>query len=226
MLDFAALSAPTPDLAALAQTFVDPEQDRATKRGYLQWFAGGANLLDLGCGHGAFLDVARQAGLPARGVDASATAVAACTARGLAAEFADIGESLRTAQQRGETFAGVLLAHVVEHLPPATVATLFVAIAAVLAPGGRLVVVTPNVRNLIVLEETFWLDPTHLRPYPRLLLQKLGEAAGLSLVASYDDPASCPRRTGLRRLLTWLRTRISGADRSGPMDAVVVLTRR
>ena len=90
------------------------------------------------------------------------------------------------------------------------------------ASGGRLLVVTPNSRNLIVLSEVFWLDPTHVRPYPRALVERLGRAAGFTTVASYDDPASVPHRGFVRRWLAALRSRLSGADRSAPMDSVVV----
>lgn len=214
------------DLAALAQQFVDPGQDRAIKRGYLRWFQAGARLLDVGCGHGALLAEAGAAGFAARGIDASPAAVAACRTAGLQAELADAAPWLEQAAARGERFDGVALVHVVEHLPPEQVAALLGALAAVLAPGGRLLVATPNARNLIVLEQVFWLDPTHLRPYPRPLLERLAAAAGLSTVASFDDPASRPLRGPLRRLLARLRSLLSGADRSGPMDAVVVFARQ
>lgn len=214
------------DLAALAQAFVDPRHDREVKRGYLRWFDRCRRIVDIGCGHGTFLDVARDASLDAFGCDHSASAVAACLARGLAAELGDALDVLRReAADRGVCDAA-LLAHVVEHLSPAAAAELFVAIAAVLPPRGRLVVVTPNVGNLIVLEETFWLDPTHVRPYPRALLARLGGAAGFDVVASYDDPNTRPRRSWWRRGLAALRSLVSGADRSGPMDAVVVFERR
>jgi SAM-dependent methyltransferase len=99
---------------------------------------------------------------------------------------------------------------------------LIAACARVLEPGGRLLIATPNACNLIVLEETFWLDPTHVRPYPRALLERMGSAEGLHVVASYDDPTTSPRRPFLRRAIAQLRSWLSGADRSGPMDSVVV----
>lgn len=102
---------------------------------------------------------------------------------------------------------------------------LFAGLAAALAPGGRAVLVTPDPTNLVVITEVFWLDPTHVRPWPRPLLEALGRAAGLTVVESYGDPATTPRRPPLRRLLARIRSALSGADRSGPMDSVVVLGR-
>ena len=37
--------------------------------------------------------------------------------------------------------------------------------------GGKLVVVTPNVADLWTMTEAFWLDLTHIRPYPLPLLR-------------------------------------------------------
>ena len=83
-------------------------------------------------------------------------------------------------------------------------------------------VVTPNFRNQIVAEEVFWLDPTHRRPYPRLLVERLCIAQGLRVIASFDDPLSRPRRPWLRRVLARLRSALSGIDRHGGMDSIVV----
>ena len=36
---------------------------------YLPYFAGRKDVLDIGCGRGEFLDLMREAGVPARGID-------------------------------------------------------------------------------------------------------------------------------------------------------------
>ena len=213
------------DLRRIAGTFVDAAQDRAIKRGYLRHFAGARRVLDIGCGEGAFLDLLRDAGVPALGLDGSHAATAACAARGHRVVTGDAVVLLRRLHEEREQFDGALLAHVVEHLPAAGVVDLLAAAARVLAPAGRLLVATPNARNLIVLTELFWLDPTHVRPYPRPLLERLGAAVGLRTVASYDDAATVPRRSPGRRLLARARSLLSGADRSSALDAVVVFER-
>jgi SAM-dependent methyltransferase len=210
------------DPTAVARSFVNEDEVRAVQRGYLRHFAGAPRVLDLGCGRGTFLGLLREAGIVGIGVDRDP---APARAAGHEVVGGEAEEVLAAAAARGERFDGVFASHLVEHLPPERVPALVEGIAAVLGPGGRAVLVTPNVRNLVVLTETFWLDPTHVRPWPRLLIERLGAAAGLRVIASYDDPATVPRRSLLRRLLARVRSVLSGADRSAPMDSVVVLGR-
>ena len=212
------------DLARVGDAFVVDARDRTVKRGYLRHLVGASRVLDVGCGAGRFLDILKAAGIDCLGIDQSQAACAQCARLEHRVLHGDALVLLRRLHEERERFEGALLAHVVEHLPAASVLELFAAIGRVLTPGGKLVVVTPNVRNLIVLQEVFWLDPTHVRPYPRALLAQIGMAAGLHAVASYDDPATVPVRSPLRRAIASLRSVLSGADRSAPMDAVVVFT--
>ncbi|HZT56936.1 MAG TPA: class I SAM-dependent methyltransferase [Burkholderiaceae bacterium] len=219
--------APEPHpLAAIARAFVDAAGERATKQGYLAWLPRHGTVLDVGCGGGAFLDVARAAGLGAIGIDCDGAAVAAARRNGHDVHLGDAVAVLRELGGTGARFHGALLAHVIEHTDGEGALRLLHAIAAVLAPGAPLVVATPDVRSHIVLSELFWLDPSHVRPYPRLLIERLGAAAGFDVSASFRDATTRPRRPWWRALLARLRSALSGVDKSGPQDAVVVLRRR
>jgi SAM-dependent methyltransferase len=221
------LPEPSPtDLEAIARTFADAAGDRATKHGYLAWLPRHGTVLDVGCGDGAFLDVARAAGLSAIGVDRDGAAVAAARRKGCEVHLGDAVAVLRELGGTGARFDGALLAHVIEHLDGERALELLHAIAAVLRPGAPLVVATPDVRSHIVLSELFWLDPTHVRPYPPLLVGRLGAMAGFDTAASFRDPTTRPRRPPWRALLARVRSALSGVDKSGPQDAVVVLRRR
>ena len=48
----------------------------------------------------------------------------------------------------------------------------------VLKPGGILILETPNPANLTVGANTFYLDPTHIRPLPADLLRFFVESRG------------------------------------------------
>jgi len=177
------------DLSRIADAFVDAMSDAATKRSYLARFPEATNVLDVGCGQGRFLDAARERGLESLGLDASAEACAACVSRGHTVVHGDALVLLKRLHEERRRFAAVLLAHVVEHCDGAAALDLVAACARVLQPGGRLLVATPNAKNLVVLEEVFWLDPSHVRPYPRALLEQMGRSAG-----SRSSPATTTRR--------------------------------
>lgn len=212
-------------LTAVARHATDAGADRATKQGYLRWLPSGGRLLDVGCGAGAFLDLARAAGLAAIGVDGDAAAVSSAAAAGHAVHHGEARVVLGELAARGERFDGAVLLHVIEHLQPAGALALLQAIARVLPAGAPLLIATPNIQNHIVWSQVFWLDPTHVRPYPRPLLEWLGEAAGFTVHASFDDPSTRPRRAAWRAAIARLRSLISGVDKSGPQDSVVVLHR-
>jgi hypothetical protein len=71
--------------------------------------------------------------------------------------------------------------HIVEHVPyPDAIAIVRAAFDA-LAPGGHLAIVTPNARDIYVIRELFWLDPTHVRPYPMILLEQMLRSTGFEI---------------------------------------------
>ena len=52
----------------------------------------------------------------------------------------------------------------------------------VLKPGGLLIMETPNPENIVVATRNFYLDPTHQRPIPPMLLAFVAEYAGFARV--------------------------------------------
>jgi 2-polyprenyl-3-methyl-5-hydroxy-6-metoxy-1,4-benzoquinol methylase len=150
-------------------------------------FPPGARVLDVGCGEGVFLDLLRAAGRQGVGVDSSADDLAPARARGLEVVQDDGIAYLERAEA---SFDGVFCAHVIEHLPPEAAVRLLTAAHRALRPGGRLVLITPEIRDLEVLTERFWLDLTHVRPYPERLLVQLCTAHGFAIERSGNDPRS------------------------------------
>jgi 2-polyprenyl-3-methyl-5-hydroxy-6-metoxy-1,4-benzoquinol methylase len=172
-----AMAAPGIDWLAFSERFRGSEEHvRANQQMYAERFAGCRNVLDLGCGRGELLAVLKDAGIPARGIDANAECIALCRDKGLRAEAADMFAFLA---HGSEQFDGIVSAQVVEHLPPLRLPELVRLASERLSPGGLLAVETPNPECLAILATHFWLDPTHTRPVPAPLLSFWMEEAGL-----------------------------------------------
>jgi hypothetical protein len=77
-----------------------------------------------------------------------------------------------------------------------------------------------------VIGHSFWLDPTHVRPYPRELIERMGQSAGLRVESSFDDPATRDPCSRLRRLRRRFAALVAGMDLHPPLDSVVVLRRK
>jgi 2-polyprenyl-3-methyl-5-hydroxy-6-metoxy-1,4-benzoquinol methylase len=103
----------------------------------------GGRVLDLGCGYGAFLLWVRQMGYHnLRGIDLSQEQVDLARALGLdCVEVEDLFSALAQEQQ----VELVTMFDVIEHLTRAEAISALTTIAHVLAPGGTLVLRTPNV---------------------------------------------------------------------------------
>jgi SAM-dependent methyltransferase len=145
--------------------------------------------LDLGCGRGEWLEILRDSGWSAIGVDADPDFGHQAAATGLVVHT---GEVLDYLQQQPPGSVGILTAfHLVEHLPIEQVSKLLHEAKRVMADGAILIMETPNPENLTVASWSFHLDPTHVRPIPPLLLQFLSEEAGLDncriIRLSYED---------------------------------------
>jgi O-antigen chain-terminating methyltransferase len=165
------------DWLAFAERFRGSEEYvKISQQIYAERFAGCHNVLDVGCGRGELLEVLKDAGIPARGIDANAECNTLCREKGLHADAADLFTYLANAK---EAFDGIVCAQVVEHLPPLRLPE-FVRLASErLSPGGLLAIETPNPECLAILATHFWLDPTHTRPVPAPLLSFWMEEAGL-----------------------------------------------
>jgi 2-polyprenyl-3-methyl-5-hydroxy-6-metoxy-1,4-benzoquinol methylase len=144
-------------------------------------------VLDLGCGNGVFLELLRERSVRGIGIDSFSACIEACRKKGLEAKQAEL---LQYVESTDDKYDGIFCSHIVEHLVPQTALKLFAESARILKPGGRIVIVTPNARNIDVITERFWLDVTHVRPYPIPLLEKMLQHEGLLIVRSGIDPDS------------------------------------
>ncbi len=139
---------------------------------------GARAAVDLGCGRGEWLELLAEAGFEAHGVDADEAMVAACAERGFAAKRADALDFLKATPS--DSIAIVSAFHLIEHLPFPRLRCLVGEAHRCLAPGGLLLLETPNPENLRVGATSFYLDPTHIRPLPPLLLSFVAEFYGFA----------------------------------------------
>lgn len=137
--------------------------------------------LDLGCGRGEWLELMRESGVDAEGVDLDEGMLADCRTAGLAARRADVLDVLRELPDASRSIVSAF--HLVEHLPFERLQELVREALRVLRPGGLLILETPNPENLSVGANTFYLDPTHSRPIPPALLAFLPEYHGFARTA-------------------------------------------
>jgi SAM-dependent methyltransferase len=138
---------------------------------YADRFQRGATVVDVGCGRGEFLELLRDRGMLGIGVDADASMVEDVRQKDLDARQAD-GRSFLEAHP--DSFDGVFMAHVAEHLTPDDLAALINAASTSLRPSGRLILVTPNPQNLqMQLHE-------HVRFYNPHIVHWLFHSAGLT----------------------------------------------
>ena len=151
---------------------------------HLPLLAGRGPVLDLGCGRGELLELLRDEGIEARGVDGNAEMVARCRERDLDVEEGDLLDALREAKPG--SLGAVVSIHVVEHLPSEAVERLVRLSWGALRPGGLLLLETPNPLSLRVGASRFWIDPTHRRPVHPETLRWMATAVGFDPVEIHD----------------------------------------
>ena len=152
-----------------------------------------ANAVDLGCGRGEWLELLQGAGFVPQGIDLDAGMLAACMERGLPVTQGDAIAHLKSLSDQSQCIVSGF--HIAEHMAFDDLATLVIHSMRVLKPGGLLILETPNPENVVVGACNFFLDPTHLRPIPPLLLSFLPEHHGFARVRTVRLQESPELRT-------------------------------
>ena len=137
-----------------------------------------AECLDLGCGRGEWLQLMAEYGINAKGVDIDEAMLNAAKSQGLNVTLKDALDALKN--QADNSIAFVTAFHLVEHLLFSQVQELVQQAHRVLVPGGVLILETPNPDNLVVASCNFYLDPSHIKPIPSLLLSFTTNYAGFA----------------------------------------------
>jgi SAM-dependent methyltransferase len=163
------------DYSGFEERFRGSEEEiKERQRIYLSHFEGRDNVVDVGCGRGEFLELMRENGIRARGVDLDLDMILLCREKGLDVSADDAFAYLGALPD--DSLGGVFAAQVIEHLPPLRVIELVNLCHRKLGPGGVLILETPNPKCLMVFADTFYKDPSHVQPAHPDTMQFLFEA--------------------------------------------------
>lgn len=170
-----------PDEAAVRDAYLRVshafEGERAVRKAFYsdfaQFFTPDDLVLDFGCGDGTWLEVLSERGIPGVGIDYDPDKVATCHERGLDAICSD---RLIDAAERRPT--AITFLHIVEHLPAMDVLRFLMTLDV-----AKVLIVTPNIHHAPV-QANFWMDITHVRPYPGPVLEQFCKQSGFPGVMS------------------------------------------
>ena len=177
--------------------------------------AGGENasILDIGCGRGEWLELLKDAGLAARGIDLNRVMVGQCQELGLEVIEADAISYLRKLD--ANSLGAVTGMHIIEHIPFKRLIVLFDEVFRTLKPGGVAIFETPNPENLIVGACNFYYDPTHLNPLPPEPMRFVMEIRGFSrikILRLHPHPEEAKLKEGPAQVRQIVNDRLFGAQ--------------
>jgi SAM-dependent methyltransferase len=137
-------------------------------------------VLDIGCGRGEWLQLLKEKNINAMGVDINKIMVSTCRDIGLNVIKEEALSYLKTIKD--SSIGAVTGFHIIEHYGFDHLILLFKELYRILKPGGLVIFETPNPGNILVGSCTFYLDPTHNKPLPSLLVKLLLESRGFGKI--------------------------------------------
>lgn len=163
------------------------EDIRARMSDYVPLFADASDVLDIGCGRGEFLDLLREKGITARGLDINHEMVEVCRTRGLEVAEGDAVSYLRSLPDA--SIGGLISAQVVEHLEPDYMLRLLDVAYHKLRPGSRIILETINPACWFAFFQSYIRDVTHVQPvHPETLSYFLTASGFQRVTVQYRAP--------------------------------------
>ncbi|MCH7707694.1 MAG: class I SAM-dependent methyltransferase [Myxococcales bacterium] len=187
-----------------------------------------AKILDVGCGYGALLHFAREAGYrDVSGVDAAKQQVEAAAALGIeGVREAGVLETLAAAAERSLDL--IVSFDVMEHFTKDDLLRLVDAVHRGLREGGRWIIHVPNAESPF-FGAVLHGDLTHQQAFTRESMAQLLLASGFPEVRCYEDTPVVHGAKSLIRVLLWrlIRAglRVYVAAETGDTSSDVIFTR-
>lgn len=143
---------------------------------YLPYFENvSGDVLDIGCGRGEFLTMLSKNNIPCKGVDIYPEFVSYCKFKNLDVECSDAIEFLNNVDDN--SLGGIFVGQVAEHLETNYLIELINICRNKVVAGGKVIFETPNPETIRILGDTFYVDPSHIKPIHPLQLKYIFESA-------------------------------------------------
>jgi 2-polyprenyl-3-methyl-5-hydroxy-6-metoxy-1,4-benzoquinol methylase len=143
--------------------------------GFINYFANCTNVLDIGCGRGEFLELAKDKGIIARGIDVDKDMIDFCKSKGLNVELKDAIKALEEIEDK--SLDGIFISQVVEHLSPNYLINMLNLCNMKMKYGSYIIVETVNPLSLFSFAN-FYIDLSHVKPVHPETLKFLVDMAG------------------------------------------------
>lgn len=152
---------------------------KTRQRAYVKYFKSKKNVLDVGCGRGEFLELLKENGIQAKGVDVNENMVKYCKKKDLDVEKIDAIDYLSSLENC--SLEGIFASQVIEHLKPKYVVKLIRLAHKKLKPNCYIIIETINPTSFISLSN-FNLDPSHTIPIHPYLMKFILTSVGFKQV--------------------------------------------
>ncbi len=157
---------------SIAHSFEGSDRHIKVEADFYSLLFSASPVLDLGSGRGIFLESLSEQSINATGIDNDESLVYDTSNR---TQFGSILDS-----HDFNEFGGVSLIHVIEHFHPNEILRALYPLKNN-TTVKELLIVTPNFAEANVGLCNFWLDTSHVRPYPLPLLKAIVENLGFTV---------------------------------------------
>jgi len=164
------------------------EDIKQRQSNFMNYFLGCSNVLDIGCGRGEFLELSKEQGIGAKGIDIDDTMVDYCLSKGLNVVKEEALSYLEKLEDK--SLDGIFIDQVVEHLEPDYLIKLLNLCFQKLKYGYYIFVETVNPLSLVSFAN-FYIDMTHKKPiHPETLKFLLTSSGFRDVDARFFSPVS------------------------------------